>query len=64
MPEENDPGEEVLKILSKGVIWNPPNNLFAKDVVVHELSSRPTDFWKRWTKTAKVMRLQVRASSV
>ena len=33
--------------------------MFAKDVVVHELSSRPTDFWKRWTKTAKVMRLQV-----
>ena len=28
-------------------------------MVVHELSSRPTDFWKRWTKTAKVMRLQV-----
>ena len=37
-----------------------PENMFAKDVVVHELSSRPTDFWKRWTKTAKVMRLQVR----
>ena len=67
MPEENDPGEEVLQILytiPKGVIWNPLNNLFAKDVVVHELSSRPTDFWKRWTKTAKVMRLQVRAGCV
>ena len=33
--------------------------VYAKEVVVHELSSKPTDFWKRWTKTAKVMRLQV-----
>ena len=56
--------KRCFKSYTKGVIRNPLNNLFAKDVVVHELSSRPTDFWKRWTKTAKVMRLQVRAGSV
>ena len=38
---------------------NSYNQVYAKEVVVHELSSKPTDFWKRWTKTAKVMRLQV-----
>ena len=52
MPPEN--GEEVK--------CNPRSNnhqVSAKEVVVHELSSKPTDFWKRWSKTAKVMRLQV-----
>jgi len=34
-----------------------------EEVLVHELSDRPTDYWKRWTKTAKVMRLQVRPPS-
>ena len=52
MPPGN--GEEVK--------CNPRSNnhqVSAKEVVVHELSSKPTDFWKRWSKTAKVMRLQV-----
>ena len=50
--------------ISNGRYFDPLNNLSDKDVVVHELSSRPTDFWKRWTKTAKVMRLQVRTGCV
>ena len=29
------------------------------EVTVHELSDRPTDFWRQWKKTANVMRLQV-----
>lgn len=29
-------------------------------VTVHELSDRPTEFWRQWKKTAEVMRLQVR----
>lgn len=30
------------------------------EVQVHELSDRPTEFWSTWTKTARVMRLQVK----
>jgi len=41
----------------------PADDSGEEEVVVDELSSRPTDFWKRWTKTAKVMRLQVRPPS-
>ena len=29
-------------------------------IEVDELSSRPTDYWRSWKKTANVMRLQVR----
>jgi len=29
------------------------------ELTPHELSSRPTDYWRRWKKTAHVMRLQV-----
>ena len=36
----------------------------ASEVVeVHELSQRPTDYWRSWKKTANVMRLQVRQPS-
>jgi len=33
------------------------------EVKVHELSDRPTDFWRNWKRTANVMRLQVRQPS-
>ena len=29
------------------------------EVRVHELSSKPTEYWRIWKKTANVMRLQV-----
>ena len=29
-------------------------------IEVDELTSRPTDYWRSWKKTANVMRLQVR----
>ena len=29
-------------------------------IEVHELTNRPTDYWRSWKKTANVMRLQVR----
>ena len=29
-------------------------------IEVHELTDRPTDYWRAWKKTANVMRLQVR----
>ena len=32
-------------------------------VEVHELTQRPTDYWRSWKKTANVMRLQVRQPS-
>ena len=58
MPAEN--GEEVCQYSHRKQESSSSNNqVYAKEVVVHELSSKPTDFWKRWTKTAKVMRLQV-----
>ena len=51
----------IIIVTSKApfAILKTKNIVYVKEVVVHELSSRPTDFWKRWTKTAKVMRLQV-----
>ena len=29
-------------------------------IEVHELSSQPTEYWKKWKETANVMRLQVK----
>ena len=29
-------------------------------IEVHDLTARPTDYWRSWKKTANVMRLQVR----
>ena len=31
----------------------------SEGIEVHELSHSPTDYWRSWKKTAKVMRLQV-----
>ena len=31
------------------------------DLKPHEMSDKPTEFWRTWKKTANVMRLQVRA---
>ena len=32
----------------------------SETIEVHELTDRPTDYWRAWKKTANVMRLQVR----
>ena len=33
------------------------------EVQAHEMSDKPTEFWRTWKKTANVMRLQVKAPS-
>ena len=33
------------------------------EVKTHEMSDKPTEFWRTWKKTANVMRLQVKAPS-
>ena len=33
------------------------------ELKAHEMSDKPTEFWRIWKKTANVMRLQVKAPS-
>ena len=39
---------------------NNTGDMSSEVIEVDELTSRPTDYWRRWKKTANVMRLQVR----
>ena len=34
-----------------------------EEVEVHELSDKPTEFWKSWKNTVNIMRLQIRHPS-